>query len=72
MHTQQELTPELASRMAVAAVTTDIEFWARTTCVDGHVGINDLIRTLDVIREASAAESWFVGNSAARGEVSHE
>ena len=53
MDIQHALTPELASRMAVTAVTTDIEYWARTACVDGHVGINDLIRTLDVFREAS-------------------
>jgi hypothetical protein len=57
MHTRQKLTPELASRMAVIAVTTDIEFWARTACVDGQVGMNDLIRTLDVIREAGTGDS---------------
>ena len=37
MDIQHALTPELASRMAVTAVTTDIEYWARTACVDGHV-----------------------------------
>ena len=61
MHTQQELTPELASRMAVIAVTTDIEYWARTACVDGQVGMNDLIRTLDVIREASTGDTCVDG-----------
>jgi hypothetical protein len=45
-----ELTPEQASRMAVTAVTSDLEFWARAASVDGYVGLNDLTRTLDMIR----------------------
>jgi hypothetical protein len=45
-----ELTPEQASRLAVTAVTADVEYWARTASVQGHVGLNDLIRTLDMIR----------------------
>jgi hypothetical protein len=51
-----ELDPELASRLAVTAVAADLEYWARGTAVDGRVGLNDLIRTLDVIREASSPE----------------
>jgi hypothetical protein len=51
------LCPEQASRMAVTAVTSDVEFWARCNSVDGRVGVNDLIRTLDVIREASIPET---------------
>jgi hypothetical protein len=72
MHTQQKLTPELASRMAVTAVTTDIEYWARTACVDGHVGLNELIRSLDVIREASAVEGWGVRSVRQGGRFCHE
>jgi hypothetical protein len=53
MDAHQELTPEQASRMAVTAVTSDLEFWARTVSVDGRVGLNDLTRTLDMIRAAS-------------------
>jgi hypothetical protein len=49
-----EPTPEQASRLAVTAVTADLEYWARTASVQGHVGLNDLIRTLDMIRMASA------------------
>ena len=49
-----ELTPELASQMAVVAVTTDVEFWARTVSVEGRVGLNDLTRTLETIRLAAA------------------
>jgi hypothetical protein len=56
MDTQHELTAEQASRMAVTAVTTDLEYWARCASVDGRVGLNELTRTLDVIREASAPE----------------
>jgi len=45
-----ELTAELASRLAVIAVTSDLEFWARSVSVEGRVGINDLTRVLDMIR----------------------
>jgi hypothetical protein len=51
-----ELTPEQASRLAVTAVTADVEYWARTASVQGHVGLNDLIRTLDMIRLANTPE----------------
>jgi hypothetical protein len=48
-----ELTPEQASRLAITALVTDLEYWARTVSVDGAVGVNDLTRTLDIFREAS-------------------
>jgi hypothetical protein len=41
----------------VYGVTSDLEFWAPTASVDGRVGLNDLTRTLDVIREAGTLES---------------
>lgn len=50
------LTLEHASRLAVLAVAADIEYWARTVSTDGYIGLNDLTRTLDVIRDASAIE----------------
>jgi hypothetical protein len=53
MDTHQELTAEQASRMAVTAVTTDLEYWARCASVDGRVGLNELTRILDVIREVA-------------------
>jgi hypothetical protein len=56
MNTQHELTADQASRMAVTAVTTDLEYWARGASVDGRVGVNQLTRILDVIREASAPQ----------------
>jgi hypothetical protein len=48
-----ELTHEYASRLAVTAVTADLEYWARNAAVEGHVGLNDLIQILDVIRLAT-------------------
>jgi len=51
--TRTDMTPEQGGRMAVAAVTADIEYWAQTASVDGRVSLNDLTRTLDVIRQAS-------------------
>jgi hypothetical protein len=51
-----ELTAEHASRMTAITVAADLEYWARTASVDGQVGLNDLTRALDVIREASTLE----------------
>jgi hypothetical protein len=52
-----ELTAEQASRMTATAVTADLEYWARTASVDGRVGLNDLTRALDVIRQASTPDA---------------
>jgi hypothetical protein len=52
MDNYYDLTPERAGRMATTAVAADLEYWARTTSVDGRLGLNDLIRALDVIRDA--------------------
>jgi hypothetical protein len=51
-----DLTIEHASRLAVLAVAADLEYWARAASTDGYIGLNDLTRTLDIIREASAIE----------------
>ncbi|MDX6234481.1 MAG: hypothetical protein QOH68_3589 [Nocardioidaceae bacterium] len=51
-----DLTPEGASRMAVTAVTSDVEYWARCVAVAGQVGLNDLTRVLEVIRQSSLPE----------------
>jgi hypothetical protein len=56
MDSHHELTPECAGLLTAIAVTADLEYWARTAAVDGRVGLNDLTRALDVIREASTAE----------------
>ena len=53
----RHLSPEQASRLAVTAVITDLEYWARTASVDGHLGLNDLVRALDVIRAASTDDA---------------
>jgi hypothetical protein len=52
-----ELTAEQASRMTATAVTADLKCWARTASVDGRVGLNDLTRALDVIRQASTPDA---------------
>ena len=53
---EPELTADEASRMAVTAVTSDVEYWARSASVDGRVGLNDLLRVFEVIRQASVPE----------------
>jgi hypothetical protein len=50
MSAEDELTHEYASRLAITAVTADLEYWARNAAVEGQVGLNDLIQILDVIR----------------------
>ena len=50
---EPDLTVAEASRMAVTAVTSDLEYWARSASVDGRVGLNDLVRVLEVIRQSS-------------------
>jgi hypothetical protein len=56
MDSHHELSPEQASRLATTAVTADLEYWAGTASIDGWVGLNDLIRALDVIREDGTPE----------------
>jgi hypothetical protein len=56
MSTAEHLSVEDASRLAVTATAADLEYWARTVAVDGQVGLNDLVRCLDMLREASAPE----------------
>jgi hypothetical protein len=53
MDTEHELTADQAGRMAATAVEADLESWARSASVDGRVGLNDLTRALDMIREVS-------------------
>jgi hypothetical protein len=57
MDAGDELTQEHASRLALTAVTADLEHWARNASVQGYVGLNDLIQVLDMIRLDSAPES---------------
>jgi hypothetical protein len=57
MDDRHDLSPEQAGRIAATAVTADLEYWARTASVDGRVGLNDLIRALDVIRAASTPDA---------------
>jgi hypothetical protein len=53
---EADLSPEHASRMAVNAVAADIEYWARSASIDGRIGLNDLARVLDVIRQAGSPQ----------------
>jgi hypothetical protein len=57
MDAGDELIQDHASRLAVTAVTADLEYWARNASVGGYVGLNDLIQTLDLLRGASVPES---------------
>jgi hypothetical protein len=57
MDAHEGLTVEQASCLAVTAVTADLEYWAHIAASgDGRVGLNDLVRILDVIRLDSAPE----------------
>lgn len=43
---------ECAGRLAVLALADDLEYWARTVSTDGSIGIDDLTRALDLVRDA--------------------
>jgi hypothetical protein len=48
---ESEKGPEEASILAIRALASDVENWARNAAdTDGRVGVNDLIRVLDKIR----------------------
>ena len=49
----EELTAGQASRLAVTALTADLEYWARTVAVAGVVGVDELTSALDILRESS-------------------
>jgi hypothetical protein len=53
MDAHHELTPELASGLAVTALAADLAYWAHTTCVDGRVTVDDLTRALDALRQTA-------------------
>jgi len=57
MNAHSDLTPEYASRLAVTALVADLEHWAISVAVDGQVAAEDLIRTLDLVREAALPDT---------------
>lgn len=56
MDTPLELTPEDASRLAVTALAADLEHWARSVAVEGRLAVDDLLHTLDMVRETALPE----------------
>ena len=56
MDAHSDLTPEHASRLAVTALVADLEYWARSVSVDGYLAAEDLIRTLDLVRQTAGPE----------------
>jgi hypothetical protein len=56
MDVHSALTTDEASRLAVIAVTADLEYWAGTASVNGQVALNELLRILDMLRQASTPE----------------
>jgi hypothetical protein len=65
MDTHSDLSPEYASRLAVTALVADLEYWARSVAVDGHIAAADLIRTLDLVREAAVPDAVTTDDHAA-------
>jgi hypothetical protein len=56
MNTSRHLTVDEASRLAVTATVTDLEYWARSIAVHGQVDLNDLVGWLDELGAASAPQ----------------
>jgi hypothetical protein len=50
LDTTMELTVELASQLAVVAVTVDVDLWARTIAAEGQLALQDLTRPIDAVR----------------------
>jgi hypothetical protein len=44
---------EAASRLAVTATVTDLENWAHSVAVHGHVDLDELVAVLGMLRSAS-------------------
>jgi hypothetical protein len=59
MDTEWSLTAEQASRLAVIAVTADLEYWASTASVDGRLALTDLVDVLAMVRQASTPEPYW-------------
>ena len=57
IETIETITAEQASRWAVVALTCDLEFWARTAAREGRVSLDDLIDTLDTIRQTGKEDA---------------
>jgi hypothetical protein len=57
MNTSELLTAEEASRLAVTATVTDLEYWAHNAAADGRLELLDLLRVLDVVRASSVPRS---------------
>jgi len=54
--TNQHLSVDEASRLAVTATAADLEDWARGVAVDGRVEVTDLVDVLDLLRAHSTPE----------------
>jgi hypothetical protein len=54
MDTAQQLSVDEASRLAVTATVSDLEYWARSVAVHGQVDLDHLAGFLDALREDSA------------------
>jgi hypothetical protein len=57
--TDQQLTVDEASRLAVTATTADLEEWAHNVATDGQVALADLVEVLDVLRADSVPQQPF-------------
>jgi hypothetical protein len=51
-----ELTVDEASRLAVTALASDLEYWARSVAHLGRVDLEDLVGVLDVLRAHSVPQ----------------
>ncbi|MDX6359292.1 MAG: hypothetical protein QOH37_2346 [Nocardioidaceae bacterium] len=53
MNSPRHLSVEEASRLAVTATVADLEDWARSVAIQGHVELDELVGVLGVLRSAS-------------------
>ena len=60
MNTAQQLSVDEASRLAFTATVADLEDWARSAAVQGHVDLDDLVDVLDILRANSVPQTSVV------------
>ena len=56
MNSDDHLSVEEASRLAVTATVADLEDWARSVAVHGQLELEDLLAVLDLLRADSVPQ----------------
>lgn len=56
MSSNEQLSVDEASRLALKAAAADLEYWARNVAVDGQIEVDELVGVLHILRGDSAPQ----------------